>query len=53
MLKEIAQENPTPTLTEDFETLCREHALDKLHRSRDLRRILQTHCSGDAQFPRA
>ena len=58
LLKEITQESPTPTLTgediyqiEDFETLCREHAVDKIHP--DLATsggILQTHRIGDMAF---
>ena len=58
LLKEITQESPTPTLTgediykpEDFETLCREHAVDKSHP--DLATsggILQTHRIGDMAF---
>lgn len=58
LLKEITQASPTPTLTgediyriEDFETLCREHAVDKIHP--DLATsggILQTHRIGDMAF---
>ena len=58
LLKEITQESPTPTLTgediyklEDFEKLCREHAVDKIHP--DLATsggILQTHRIGDMAF---
>jgi L-alanine-DL-glutamate epimerase-like enolase superfamily enzyme len=58
LLKEITQESPTPTLTgediykvEDFETLCREHVVDKIHP--DLATsggILQTHHIGDMAF---
>ena len=58
LLKEITQESPTPTLTgediykiEDFETLCREHVVDKIHP--DLATsggILQTHRIGDMAF---
>jgi L-alanine-DL-glutamate epimerase-like enolase superfamily enzyme len=58
LLKEITQESPTPTLTgediyrvEDFEKLCSEHAVDKIHP--DLATsggILQTHRIGDMAF---
>ena len=58
LLKEITLESPTPILTgediyriEDFETLCREHAVDKIHP--DLATsggILQTHHLGDMAF---
>ncbi len=58
LLKEIREANPTPILTgediyrfEDFETLCREHAVDKIHP--DLATsggILQTHRIGDMAF---
>jgi L-alanine-DL-glutamate epimerase-like enolase superfamily enzyme len=58
LLKEITQESSTPTLTgediyriEDFETLCREHVVDKIHP--DLATsggILQTHRIGDMAF---
>src|SRR5580698_969475 len=58
LLKEITQESPTPTITgediykiEDFEKLCREHAVDKIHP--DLATsggILQTHRIGDMAF---
>ena len=58
LLKEITLASPTPTLTgediyriEDFEKLCREHAVDKIHP--DLATsggILQTHRIGDMAF---
>jgi L-alanine-DL-glutamate epimerase-like enolase superfamily enzyme len=58
LLKEITAESPTPTLTgediyryEDFEKLCKEHAVDKIHP--DLATsggILQTHRIGDMAF---
>jgi L-alanine-DL-glutamate epimerase-like enolase superfamily enzyme len=58
LLKEITTESPTPTLTgediyriEDFEKLCSEHAVDKIHP--DLATsggILQTHRIGDMAF---
>ena len=58
LLKEIREASPTPILTgediyriEDFETLCREHAVDKIHP--DLATsggILQTHRIGDMAF---
>jgi L-alanine-DL-glutamate epimerase-like enolase superfamily enzyme len=58
LLKEIREANPTPILTgediyrfDDFETLCREHAVDKIHP--DLATsggILQTHRIGDMAF---
>lgn len=58
LLKEITDASPTPTLTgediyriEDFETLCRNHAVDKIHP--DLATsggILQTHRIGDMAF---
>ena len=58
LLKEITEASPTPTLTgediyqfSDFETLCKEHAVDKIHP--DLATsggILQTHRIGDMAF---
>ena len=58
LLKEIREASPTPILTgedvykiEDFETLCREHAVDKIHP--DLATsggILQTHRIGNMAF---
>jgi len=58
LLKEITQESPTPTITgediyriEDFETLCSQHVVDKIHP--DLATsggILQTHRIGDMAF---
>ncbi len=58
LLKEITTESPTPTLTgediyriEDFEKLCSEHAVDKIHP--DLATsggILQTHRIGNMAF---
>ncbi|HWE87669.1 MAG TPA: mandelate racemase/muconate lactonizing enzyme family protein [Terracidiphilus sp.] len=58
LLKEIREASPTPILTgediykiEDFETLCREHAVDKIHP--DLATsggILETHRIGDMAF---
>ncbi len=58
LLKKITRESPTPTLTgediyriEDFEKLCSEHAVDKIHP--DLATsggILQTHRIGDMAF---
>jgi L-alanine-DL-glutamate epimerase-like enolase superfamily enzyme len=58
LLKEIREANPTPIITgediyriADFETLCREHAVDKIHP--DLATsggILQTHRIGDMAF---
>ena len=58
LLKQITLESPTPTITgediyklEDFETLCREHAVTKIHP--DLMSsggILQTHRIGDMAF---
>lgn len=58
LLKEIREASPTPILTgediyqfSDFETLCKEHAVDKIHP--DLATsggILQTHEIGDMAF---
>jgi len=58
LLKEIRESSPTPILTgediyqfADFETLCREHAVDKIHP--DLATsggILQTHRIGDMAY---
>jgi L-alanine-DL-glutamate epimerase-like enolase superfamily enzyme len=58
LLKEITDASPTPTLTgediyeiKDFETLCKNHAVDKIHP--DLATsggILQTHRIGDMAF---
>lgn len=58
LLKEIREASPTPILTgediyqfSDFETLCKEHAVDKIHP--DLATsggILQTHHIGDMAF---
>ncbi len=58
LLKEIREASPTPILTgediyqfTDFETLCKEHAVDKIHP--DLATsggILQTHRIGDMAF---
>lgn len=58
LLKRITEESPTPILTgediyreEDFETLCVNHAVDKIHP--DLSSsggILQTHRIGDMAF---
>jgi len=58
LLKEITMESPTPTLTgediyriEDFEKLCSNHAVDKIHP--DLATsggILQTHRIGNMAF---
>ena len=58
LLKQITDASPTPTLTgediyeiADFETLCREHAVDKIHP--DLATsggILRTHKIGDMAF---
>jgi len=58
LLKRITEESPTPTLTgediyreEDFETLCANHAVDKIHP--DLSSsggILRTHRIGDMAF---
>lgn len=58
LLKEIREASPTPILTgediykiEDFETLCREHAVDKIHP--DLATsggILQMHRIGNMAF---
>lgn len=58
LLKEITQASPTPTLTgediyriEDFETLCREHAVDKIQPDLSTSGgILQTHRIGDMAF---
>lgn len=58
LLKQITQESPTPTLTgediyriEDFETLCREHAVDKIQPDLSTSGgILQTHRIGDMAF---
>jgi L-alanine-DL-glutamate epimerase-like enolase superfamily enzyme len=58
LLKEITEASPTPTLTgediyhfADFETLCKNHAVDKIHP--DLATsggILQTHRIGDMAY---
>ena len=58
LLKEIREASPTPILTgediyriEDFETLCREHAVDKIHPDLSTSGgILQTHRIGDMAF---
>lgn len=58
LLKQITLESPTPTITgediyriEDFETLCREHAVDKIHPDLSTSGgILQTHRIGDMAF---
>jgi L-alanine-DL-glutamate epimerase-like enolase superfamily enzyme len=58
LLKEITEESPTPTITgediyrlEDFETLCREHAVDKIQPDLSTSGgILQTHRIGNMAF---
>ncbi|UWZ81933.1 mandelate racemase/muconate lactonizing enzyme family protein [Occallatibacter riparius] len=58
LLKEIREASPTPILTgediyqfSDFETLCREHAVDKIHPDLSTSGgILQTHRIGDMAF---
>ena len=58
LLKEIREASPTPILTgediyqfSDFETLCKEHAVDKIHPDLSTSGgILQTHRIGDMAF---
>lgn len=58
LLKRITEESPTPTLTgediyreEDFETLCSNHAVSKIHPDLETSGgILRTHRIGDMAF---